>query len=326
MRRALLLVICLLASGVALAGSSARAVTPASLPCSGHPVSYAFQTFDARGHVNTGLHGANHRGAVTGYFDDGPLGTGDIAYPTGFVLRHGEVHPVVWAPGIYSDLNDVNDAGNAVGYYGHVGKIANFAFLYRSRSKTPVPLVFPSTVRATIAAGINDHGAIVGTLNLDQTGLPQNADHKGYLKDRGQVTSPAYELVSYPGAPETFANGINDAGTVVGNYHARRGDVTSARAFVRRHGAYSTIDLDSLGATKSEAWGANEHDDVVGFYSDAAGVVHGFLADRHRSVSRIDVPRALATRLYSITDHGVLYGTYDDAGGVSHGFVATPHR
>ena len=70
----------------------------------------------------------------------------------------------------------------------------------------------------------------------------------------------------------------------------------------------------------------NEHGDVVGFYSDAAGAVHGFRADRHGSVSRIDVPGAVATRPYSITNHGVLYGTYDNADGVSHGYVATPRR
>jgi hypothetical protein len=29
----------------------------------------------------------------------------------------------------------------------------------------------------------------------------QNADHKGYLKRRGQITSEAYQLVSFPNAP-----------------------------------------------------------------------------------------------------------------------------
>jgi len=326
MRRALLLVTWVLAVGAAFAAGTASDVAQASAACSGRPVQYSFRTVDAPGHVNTGLHGGEQDGAVAGYFDDGSPQPGDIAYPTGFVLRGGVVHPVAWGPGIYSDLNDVNGAGDAVGYYGHIGTIANFAFLYDLRSDTPVPLVFPPTVRTTIATGVNDHGAVIGTLNLDQTGLPENADHKGYVKLAAQVTSPEYELVSYPGAPETFGNGINNAGTVVGNYHSRRGDVTSARAFVRRHGAYSTIDLDQICAAKSEAWGVNESGDVVGFYSDAAGGVHGFLADHRGSVSRIDVPGAEATRLYSITGQGVLYGTYEDAAGVSHGCIGTPHR
>jgi hypothetical protein len=96
---------------------------------------------------------------------------------------------------------------------------------------------------------------IVGTLNLDQSGAPRTPITKGYLKRRGQITSKAYELVSFPNAPKTFANGITNAGTVDGNYNTRRGDVTSAPAFIRQHGVYSIIDLHALCAEKSEAWG-----------------------------------------------------------------------
>src|SRR6266487_5241196 len=109
MRRASVVVSWVLTVGVASAGFSARAATPAGPGNSGQPAAYAFQTFDAPGHVDTGLHGANHRGDVAGYVDDVSPRPGEIAYPTGFVLRRGTVHPVVWAAGIYTDLNDVND-------------------------------------------------------------------------------------------------------------------------------------------------------------------------------------------------------------------------
>lgn len=306
--------------------ASAPPVSGAPRSCVGSPTTYVFRTFDAAGHADTGLHGVSDRGRVAGYFDDGPAQTDGIAYPTGFVLWHGKIRPVQWAAGTYSDLNDVNDAGDAVGYYGRIGTIANSALLYELRSNTPVPLVFPTTVRTTIAAGINDRGTIVGTLNVDPTGLPDNADHKGYVKRRHQVSTPAYELVSYPGAPETFGNGINDKGAVVGNYHTRRGDVTSSRSFIRARGAYRTLDLHRLCAERSEAWGISDRGDVVGFYTDAAGAVHGYVSTRRGSLSRIDVPRADATRVYSIARRGALYGTYDDPRGVSHGFIATPAR
>jgi hypothetical protein len=305
--------------------ASALGVSGAHRACVGSPTSYVFRTVDATGHVDTGLHGVSDRGRVAGYFDDGAVQGEPIAYPTGFVRWHGKIRPVRSAADIYSDLNDVNDAGDAVGYHGHVGTIANSAFLYELRSNTSVPLVFSAPVRTTIAAGINDRGTIVGTLNVDPTGLPQNADHKGYLKRRGQVSTPAYELVSYPGAPETFGNGINDNGAVVGNYETRRGDVTSSRSFVRARGAYRTLDLHRLCAVRSEAWGISNRGDVVGFYSDATGAVHGYLSTRTGSPSRIDVPRADATLVYSITARGVLYGTYDTRG-VAHGFIATPAR
>ena len=323
MRTGLLWLVGLLVAGALCATTSARAVRGGDRSCIGRPAAYAFQTLDAPGHVDTGLHGVNHRGDVAGYFDDGAR-AGGVAYPTGFVLWHGKIRPVRWAPDIYSDLNGINDAGDAVGYYGHVGRIANSGFLYESRSSSHIPLVFPATVRTTIGAGINDHGTIVGTLNVDQTGLPQNADHKGYIKRRDQVSVPAYQLVSYPGAPETFGNGINDAGTVVGNYHARSGDVTSSRSFIRTRATYSTVNLHRLCAARSEAWGVNDRGDVVGFYTDTVGAVHGYVAGRWRSISRVDVPGAQTTQLYSITNQGVLYGTYDDARGVAHGFIATP--
>ncbi len=306
--------------------ASAHAVSGAARSCVGSRTAYVFRTVDAAGHLDTGLHGVSARGRVAGYFDDGARPADGVAYPTGFVLWHRKISPVQWAADIYSDLNDVNDAGDAVGYFGHIGTIANSAFLYESRSHTPVPLVFPAPVRTTIAAGINARGTIVGTLNVDPTGVPHNADHKGYLKHRQQVSTPAYELISYPGAPETFGNGINDNGSVVGNYHTRRGDVTSSRSFVRVRGVYRTVNLHRLCAERSEAWGISDRGAVVGFFTGAAGTVHGYVATRSGSLSRIDVPTAEATRVYSITDRGVLYGTYDDPRGVSHGFIATPVR
>jgi hypothetical protein len=72
---------------------------PAGTARSNHPRSYDFLTFDAPGHVDTGLHGGNHRSEVTGYFDDWGIAAEVAAFPTGFVLRQGRVHPVVCGMG-----------------------------------------------------------------------------------------------------------------------------------------------------------------------------------------------------------------------------------
>jgi len=134
---------------------------------------------------------------------------------------------------------------------------------------------------------------IVGTLNLDQSGAPRTPITKGYLKCRGQITSEAYELVSFPNAPKTFANGITNAGTVVGNYNTRRGDVTSARAFIRQHGVTPSSTY-TLSAPKSPRPGANERDDVrlmtdvpAGMRSDKRSLLRTALSRRTASsVSR----------------------------------------
>jgi len=326
-RRAVVVVSGVLVLGLGLvpsvASAAAQAAAPPSSSCRGVGVRMRFATFDAAGHVDTGLHGTDRRGIAAGYFDDGP-GSDGVAYPTGFVVRAGRVRPVVWDPALYTDLNDVNGAGVAVGYYGRIGVIANSAFVYDTRTKVATPLRFPPGVRTTIAAGINDAGTIVGTLNVDPTGLPQNAAHLGYVKHRRDLDTSNYVPVSYPGAPETFGNGINNAGAVVGNYHTERGNVGSANAFVLHDGTYSTIDLHELCAVRSEAWGINTERDIVGFFKDAAGAEHGFVTDRHGAVSRIDVRGAAATRPYAIDDEGTITGTYDDASGISHGFTASP--
>lgn len=326
MRREVVVVSSVLVLSLGLVPSAAsaapRAVARPSSSCRGVRARMRFATFDAAGHVDTGLHGTNRHGVAAGYLDDGP-GSDGVAYPTGFVVRAGRVHPVVWDPSLYTDLNDVNRTGLAVGYYGRIGVIANSAFVYDTRTRVATPLRFPSGVRTTIASGINDDGTIVGTLNVDPTGLPQNAAHNGYLKHRRDVGTSKYQLVSYPGAPETFGNGINNDGAVVGNYHTGRGDVGGAKAFVFHDETYSTIDLHELCAVRSEAWGINTEHDIVGFFKDAAGTEHGFVTNRHRAVSRIDVPGAAATRPYAVDDEGTITGTYDDASGISHGFVAS---
>jgi hypothetical protein len=113
---------------------------------------------------------------------------------------------------------------------------------------------------------------IVGTLNLDQSGAPRTPITKGYLKRRGQITSKAYEFVSFPNAPKTFANGITNAGTVDGNYNTRRGDVTSAPRSSASM-VFTPSSTYTLSAPKSPRPGANERDDLVGFCGDTGGVV-----------------------------------------------------
>jgi probable HAF family extracellular repeat protein len=76
-----------------------------------------------------------------------------------------------------------------------------------------------------------------------------------------------------PGALETVANGINDAGQVVGYY----GDISGTHGFLLDvDGSYTTIDLP--GARETIPSGINDAGQIVGSYVDAGGTHHGFLA------------------------------------------------
>jgi probable HAF family extracellular repeat protein len=70
------------------------------------------------------------------------------------------------------------------------------------------------------------------------------------------------------------------------------------------------------------AFGINNLGMIVGDYSDAAGLPHGYLFS-NGSYTPIDVPGAVQTVPYGINDAGDIVGYYTDGRGVTHGFLAT---
>jgi hypothetical protein len=82
--------------------------------------------------------------------------------------------------------------------------------------------------------------------------------------------------------------------------------------------------IDFPGSTSSQAFGLNDHGQVVGAYVDAAGAMHGFVLSKGQFQS-IDDPFGLGTTLVNgINDFGALVGFYVDAAGNTDGFLAIP--
>jgi uncharacterized membrane protein len=78
--------------------------------------------------------------------------------------------------------------------------------------------------------------------------------------------------------------------------------------------------IDAPGAVNGTiAWGINSHGDIVGIYSDAGGVGHGFLLSSG-VFTTIDVPGAGSTTARAISSRGDIVGGYDKAG-VGHGYL-----
>jgi probable HAF family extracellular repeat protein len=75
-------------------------------------------------------------------------------------------------------------------------------------------------------------------------------------------------------------------------------------------------------ATLTQATGINGRGQIVGFFTDSSGVIHGFL-DTNGSITAISVPGSLSTVAQSINDLGQIVG-FDDFGGVQGAFLATP--
>ena len=78
--------------------------------------------------------------------------------------------------------------------------------------------------------------------------------------------------------------------------------------------------IDFPGASSTQAWGINARGEIVGFYTSADSVTHGF-ALRWNQFRAIDVPDAASTSANALNGHGDIVGSYVDANNVTHGFV-----
>jgi probable HAF family extracellular repeat protein len=74
---------------------------------------------------------------------------------------------------------------------------------------------------------------------------------------------------------------------------------------VAAQGTFTTIDVP--GATSTAALAINARGDIVGDYTTADGVVHGFLL-RKGEFTTIDVPAATDTRAFGINARGDIVG------------------
>jgi uncharacterized membrane protein len=81
--------------------------------------------------------------------------------------------------------------------------------------------------------------------------------------------------------------------------------------------------LDFPGAPLTQAFGLNNHDEVVGAYVDASGLTHGFIFDDGEFTS-VDDPQGIGTTtINGINDRGQIVGFYVAAGGNTDGFVGS---
>jgi hypothetical protein len=78
--------------------------------------------------------------------------------------------------------------------------------------------------------------------------------------------------------------------------------------------------LTRPGATSTQITGTNDHGVTVGYYSDAAGRVHGFFRDPSGAFTTIDAPGASLTLALGINNHNEIVGSRGDDARI-RGFV-----
>jgi len=81
---------------------------------------------------------------------------------------------------------------------------------------------------------------------------------------------------------------------------------------------FTTIDVP--GATETDANDINTKGTIVGFYTDSAGIMHGW-AQVNGSIKKLNYPKAADTLAYGINDSNEIVGWYIDTAGIYHGFT-----
>jgi probable HAF family extracellular repeat protein len=132
--------------------------------------------------------------------------------------------------------------------------------------------------------------------------------------------SYVYTTLDVPGSLDTFANGINDAGQVVGWWADRNG---RDHGFLYSEGRYTT--LDAPGATfASAAYGINDFGQIIGAYQNQPASSRGFLLN---GTTYTDIVPPGASSSSNIAPAGInnagqivgyYYNTYP---GAEHGFL-----
>jgi hypothetical protein len=190
---------------------------------------------------------------------------------------------------------------------------ATQGFVRFSNGSFNQPIVAPNDNGGfTLSFGINNAGTVVGEfLNIHGN---INTFHGFFLNGS---TFTQYDVpVSNV---STAVTGLNNRGDFTGAYGS---SVQPNQGFIQLHnGSFSTINV--AGSAMTFAYGINDHDQVVGTYTDSGGVFHAFSRDASGNITTFDVPFAGATLTVAedINNQGVIVGHWFDAHGIDHGFI-----
>ncbi len=241
--------------------------------------SHRLQLLNINGSTTANAFGINRAGVVVG--TDGNNHA--------FFLSHGKVHTFVPTGASAATAFGINDRGMIVGQDTVNGMMPGFL---RVNGKTFDTINAPSGPNTVNAQGINNRGLVVGfyvgTDGQDHGFMVNTASVKGkgpHTFTGTPIADPTIPNVpGEPGATFVFSQvlAVNDKGIAVGYY----GDsTTSQHGFIynTNTGQYTFLDDPSEafnnGVEVTQITGINNAGEITGFYSDASGVFHAFVAN-----------------------------------------------
>lgn len=213
--------------------------------------------------------------------------------------------------GTLTTARGINNQGVIVGAYRTVPP--RHAMLIRAGKFIPLAKKSALATNYSEAFKINGRGDVVGEY------IGNDGFTHGFLLHKGVVTT-----LDFPGASDTYAFGINNAGTVVGEWDLldSSGRLVAYHGFVWRNGSFN--ELNFPGSADTAILGISSHGDLAGVWD--AGVAnptgHGFVCSKGYC-SSFDVPFAgvTVTQADDINAHGQIVGAWIDSTGMTHAFL-----
>ena len=204
----------------------------------------------------------------------------------------------------------INERGDVVGVFVDASGVTR-AFVRFSDGSFSDPIVDPNdTVGFTEGRGINNSGTVNGDYVISDGTI------HGFVLSGGTFTD-----FNIPGALQTTLLSINDPGDFTGDFDDGSGIF---QAWFSKGGTITSFSIP--GALSTFAYETNNNKKlVVGYYIDAAGILHGYYRDSAGALHfPIDPPGSTATILFGLNNRNWVVGRYADSAGVTHGLFFVP--
>jgi hypothetical protein len=233
------------------------------------------------GSMNAMAFGVNSGGTVVGTDGNGNAFT---------LSKGGTLKTFIPNGGMSATAFGINDGGTIVGQY--VTGNATPGFI-QENDNTVITINAPTGPNTVFAQGINNHGLVVayylGTDGQDHGFMANEKDAQNGVLTGTAIADPTIpsSVKGEPGATFMFSQilAVNDQGIAVGYY----GDSTMSQhgfLYNTKTGAYTFLDdpseaFNNSGVEVTQITGITNSGEITGFYSDANGVFHGFVATTH---------------------------------------------
>src|SRR5882672_9094715 len=204
----------------------------------------------------------------------------------------------------------INEGGDVVGEFIDSSGVTR-GFVRFSDGSFSAPIVDPNdTVGFTEGRGINNSRTVAGDYVISD-----GTAHSFFL------SGSTFTEYNVPGAVQTDLLSINDAGDFTGGLDDGSGIF---QAFVGRGGTITSFSVP--GALLTLAYEINNNKKlVVGYFIDAAGILHGYYRDANGALHfPIDPTGSTGTVLFGLNDENWVVGRYGDSSGATHGLFFVP--